>query len=183
MKTISLLVILCASVIAYATPTLKSLEGTDVVSEKKISFDLTSSAKGNVLVFLSAKCPCSASHEILLNDLTKKFPDFKFIGIHSNSDEDSSLTKSHFKEAQLNFPVLQDIKNLWANQLGALKTPHAFVFNPHGDLLYQGGVTDSHVGPSAKQQFLKNVLEDIQQGKAPRISEGRALGCFIQRED
>ncbi|HWU43975.1 MAG TPA: redoxin family protein [Bdellovibrio sp.] len=153
----------------------------NVLSGETVKLDLTGK-KGSVVVFLSAKCPCSGSHEVVLNDLAKEYPDFIFVGVHSNADEDKTITKNHFAEAKLSFPVLQDSRSAWANQLGALKTPHAFVFNPKGELLYQGGVTDSHVGPAAKKTFLKDVLSDIQSGKAPRMKEGRALGCFIQRE-
>lgn len=162
---------------------LASIEGVDVLSGKDLQIKASAATKGTVLVFLSAKCPCSASHEGLLNDLAAKYQDFVFIGIHSNSDEDAAMTKQHFTSAALKFPVIQDNKSKWANELGALKTPHAFVLNKDGEVMYSGGVTDSHSGPSAKSKFLNDVLEDINTGKAPRIKEGRALGCFIQRED
>lgn len=172
-----------APTLAQASAPLAHLEGKDVVTDKVVTVDAAKSVKGTVLVFLSAKCPCSASHEELLNKLSADFKDFTFVAIHSNADETASDTKAHFEKTHLSFPVLQDQKNAWANQLGALKTPHAFVLNLKGEVLYQGGVTDSHTGPLAKQQFLKDALEDIQNGKTPRLKEGRALGCFIQREE
>ncbi|MDG0816309.1 DUF6436 domain-containing protein [Bdellovibrio svalbardensis] len=168
---------------SFATPPLTHLEGLDLVNNKSLKVDVASSNKGTVLVFLSAKCPCSASHEDLLNKLSTEFKEFSFVGIHSNADESIKDSSVHFESAHLNFPILQDNKSTWANHLGALKTPHAFVLNSKGEILYQGGVTDSHVGPSSKRQFLKEVLDDIQNGKTPRIKEGRALGCFIQREE
>ncbi len=83
----------------------------------------------------------------------------------------------------MTFPILEDTKNAWANQFGALKTPHAFVVNTKGEIIYQGGVTNSHVGPAATTQYLKEVLIDLSAGKAPRHKIGRALGCYIQREE
>lgn len=185
MKTAFILVItLLLQFHAQAAGKLNRIEGNDVITGSTLDIDFNDKTKkGSVLVFMSAKCPCSASHEALLNDLVAKYPDFRFVGVHSNADERPTETKEHFEKAKLAFPVIQDPKNKWANELGALKTPHAFVFNSSGELLYQGGVTDSHVGPSAKKQFLKEVLEDVEAGKVPRIKEGRALGCFIQRED
>lgn len=182
MKYLLCLFITLISTISFAT-TLPSVEGVDVLSSKNVKAQMSEAAKGTVLVFLSAKCPCSASHEGLLNDLQAKYKDFVFIGVHSNSDENAEMTKLHFANAGLKFPVIQDPNSKWANELGALKTPHAFVLDKKGEVLYQGGVTDSHTGPSAKNKFLDNVLEDISAGKAPRIKEGRALGCIIQRED
>ncbi len=171
------------SVNTWAAKEVSSIDGTNVLDDKFIHLETKSAAKGTVVVFMSAKCPCSASHEGLLKDLSAQFKDFKFIAVHANSDETSAATKEHFTAAALPFPVIQDSKSRLANELGALKTPHAFIISPAGEILYQGGVTDSHVGPSAKKQFLKDALEDVQAGKAVRMKEGRALGCFIQRED
>ena len=182
MKYLLCLFITLISALGSAT-TLSSIEGADVVNGKDVKVQMSDAAKGTVLVFLSAKCPCSASHEGLLNDLHAKYKDFVFIAVHSNSDENAEMTKAHFANSNLKFPVIQDTKSKWANELGALKTPHAFVLDKKGEVLYQGGVTDSHTGPAAKNKFLDNVLEDISAGKAPRIKEGRALGCIIQRED
>lgn len=166
-----------------ASKQLASIDGTDVLNNKFVHLDTKSANKGTVVIFMSAKCPCSASHESLLKDMSAQFKDFNFIAVHSNSDENSEMTKEHFRAAALPFPVIQDSKSRIANELGALKTPHAFILNPAGEVIYQGGVTDSHVGPSAKKQFLKDALEDVQAGKPVRMKEGRALGCFIQRED
>lgn len=166
-----------------AHASLQSIQGLDVVAEKEQQLQFPSEKSATIAVFISAKCPCSASHEEILKNLSSEFKEFSFVGIHSNSDESSEVTKKHFQESRLPFPVLQDKKNILANKLGALKTPHVFVLDKKGELIYQGGVTDSHVGPSAKKNYLKEVLEDLRAGKTPRHKEGRALGCYIQRED
>lgn len=154
-----------------------------MVTQNSFNYKFPSQTPGTIIVFVSAKCPCSASHEVLLKELASEFKEFNFVGIHSNSDEDTETTKAHFSEAALPFPVLQDRKNSLGNQLGALKTPHAFVLGKDGRILYQGGVTDSHVGSTAKKHFLKEVLEDLRASKPLRHKEGRALGCYIQREE
>lgn len=166
-----------------AHASLQSFQGLDVVSEKEQQLQFPSEKSATIAVFISAKCPCSASHEEILKNLSTEFKEFSFVGIHSNSDESAEITKKHFQESKLPFPVLQDGKNILANKLGALKTPHVFVFDKKGEIIYQGGVTDSHVGPSAKKNYLKDVLEDLRAGKTPRHKEGKALGCYIQRED
>lgn len=161
----------------------EKLSGENLVDSKVLSKDLKSLQKTTVLVFLSAKCPCSASHEGLLSQMAKDFPEIEFIGIHSNSDETHDLSSQHFSTAGLSFPVFQDQGAKIADELGAYKTPHAFIFSAQGQLLYSGGVTDSHVGPSAKKQFLKQALLEIREGKTPSVKEGRTLGCVISREN
>lgn len=183
MKNVSLLIYIFLLSLNAQALSLSSIQGTDVVTEKEQQLHFPSEKAATVVVFLSAKCPCSASHEDILKTLSAEFKEFSFVGVHSNSDEASDLTKKHFSESSFAFPIVQDKKNTLANTLGALKTPHVFVLNKNGEVLYQGGVTDSHVGPSAKKNFLKDVLEDLRAGKTPRHKEGRALGCYIQRED
>lgn len=159
-----------------------ALTGKNVLTEEAQELPFASSP-ATVAIFMSAKCPCSASHEGLLKELSQQFKNFNFVAIHSNADEDAETTKAHFQQSQLSFPVIADARSHWADKLGALKTPHVYVFNSSGEIVYQGGVTDSHVGPSAKKHFLKEVLEDLQAGKTPRHKEGRALGCYIQRAE
>lgn len=174
--------ILIISQITLASSPIASLTGMDVLNKEARSFN-TADTKATVIVFLSAKCPCSASHEELLKSLALQYKEFQFIGIHSNADESAEDTQKHFSAVKLPFPVVQDTGSQWANKFGALKTPHAFVLNSSGEIIYAGGVTDSHIGPTAKKQFLKEVLEDLHAGKASRHQEGRALGCYIQRAE
>lgn len=166
---------------SLALEKITSISGVNVVSQEAHSLTTDKARKGTVIIFLSAKCPCSASHENLLKELSLTYKDFQFVGIHSNADEDASITKDHFAVSALPFPVIQDEASNWANKLGALKTPHAYVLDTQGNLIYQGGVTDSHIGPTAKKQYLKEVLEDLDAGKKSRHHEGRALGCYIAR--
>jgi peroxiredoxin len=144
-----------------------------------------SPAKGTVLVFLSAKCPCSASHEQDLRALSTEFSKkgFQFIGVHSNTDESFEVTRSHFKGAKLPFPILEDSTQSLAEAFRAYKTPHAFVLDPRGELVYQGGVDDSHMAPEAKRHFLKDALIALTEGKKPNPAEARALGCVIKRKE
>ncbi len=167
----------CTVAAAYTAP----LRGLNLLEKKEFQFSFPQNKK-TVLIFMSAKCPCSGSHEPLLKEMARQFKDFGFIAVHSNANESESETIAHFRSANLGFPIIQDTETTWAESFGALKTPHAFVLDESGKVLYQGGVTDSHIGPQAKTQFLKEVLEDLQNGKKPRRSEGRTLGCYIQRE-
>jgi hypothetical protein len=142
--------------------------------------------KGLVLIFLSAKCPCSASHEKKLGELAKKWPktEFKIVGVHSNRDETIDETKRHFETSPLRntIPVVQDSEARLAKILGAFKTPHAFVYSPQGELLFSGGVDDSADASAAKKEYLADALDAISAGKKPIDSQVRSLGCVIKRD-
>lgn len=168
---------------AQANPIPSQLAGRDLVSGKDRAFTLSESSKGTVIVFLSAKCPCSASHEQKLRELYAQFSSqgFRFVGIHSNADEPWNLSSRHFSESKLPFPVIEDAGSTLANQMGALKTPHVFVVSPQAAVLFQGGVDDSHIAQVAKKQYLQEALVALSAGQTPPRNAVRALGCVIKR--
>ena len=109
-----------------------ALHAQDLSSGKSVMLKLRNleGKKGTVVVFLSARCPCSMSHEDSLKKLQTKYgSDCQFVAIHSNADESAECSQAHFGSNALSFPVLQDTSANFADAFGALKTPHAFVVN------------------------------------------------------
>ncbi len=160
-----------------------SINGEDVVTAKPTEVPITQASRATVIAFLSAKCPCSASHETALKKLFEEFSPrgVQFIAIHSNLDEACDFTKAHFEKSAFPFPVIQDRSNQFADTFGALKTPHIFVIGPKGAPLFQGGIDDSHNESEAKKHYLKDALTSIAEGKAPPLKSVRTLGCVIKR--
>jgi hypothetical protein len=179
---LSLFVVLIPG-ISFALPA--QISGANVIDQKPVDFQLISkSGKPHlaVVVFLSAKCPCSNSHLVELKSLAHDFPQVSFLGVHSNFDETAELSKNYFQKSALPFPVIQDVKDHYADEFHALKTPHAFVVDEKGQVLYRGGVSDSHDFAKAKRRYLREALNDLKAGCAVATPEGRTLGCVITRE-
>ncbi len=182
MKNTALLPLLLLALNVLFTPTAHaaySVQGEDLLSGQKI--EATAKAKGLVVIFLSSRCPCSDSHLPIIEKLSQQFTDFQFVGIHSNADEGKEQAQTYFKNAHLSFPILQDEKSKWADQLKASKTPHVFVLSPDGETLYKGGATSSAHGPTAEHAYLQDALTAIQAGKKVTTAETRTLGCAISR--
>ena len=174
--------IFSSSVYAKQTP-LSELNGMDLVKDQVIQVNLTeATSEATVLVFLSARCPCSNSHEGTLEDLSKRFPTVRFVGIHSNSDEPANEAQSHFKNSPIHFPMVQDKNSKIAEAFGAFKTPHVFVISKSAKILYQGGVDDSHQASQAGRHYLADALTAIREGKEPEVNQARTLGCAIERD-
>lgn len=162
---------------AMAVPT--EFSGENLNSDKPIH--ISQIKKGLVVVFLSCTCPCSNSHIKELISLHDQFKDLTFLAIHSNADESIKDAKEYFKQSKLPFDVLQDENSKNANLFSASKTPHAFLISPKGEILYNGGVTDSSDGLSAKEFYLRRALQDFSQGKKISQAKKRTLGCAISR--
>lgn len=184
MKALSLYLLLQVfSLSAFSAVPLK-FSGENILSKESHSISAESDKrKALIVVFLSAKCPCSDSHIVELKNLSEKHKDFEFIGIHSNTDEPEALSKKYFAEAKLPFPVIQDPQAKLADEFKAYKTPHVFVLNNHGEVLYQGGVSDSKKFDKSDQKFLREALADIEGHREIKTPFGRTLGCAISRGD
>lgn len=170
---------------SFAAPQIQSVSGENLLSGEPVAMKLqdvgTQGKKGLVVVFLSARCPCSNSHVAEVRDLAQNYKDFAFVAVHSNMDEGEALTKPYFEKAHLPFPVIADAKAHLADQFQALKTPHAYIVAPDGHIAYQGGVSNSNDCAKSDRKYLREALEDLHGGKPVRTPEGRTLGCVISR--
>jgi hypothetical protein len=158
---------------------ISALEGQNLLTDSPQP--LVMGEKGAVVVFLSAKCPCSNSHASLLRKLAEGYKEFRFYGIHSNADESRGEAQKYFQSVGLHIPIIDDRSGLWADEFKALKTPHAFVLNPTGDIVYKGGVTNSNMAETADKQLLSDALADLKAGRSVRTPEARTVGCMIAR--
>lgn len=174
---LSIILFLPRQAIAAAQP--ESISGIDIVDAKPVLVEMAKE-KGVAVVFLSAVCPCSNSHLQELSALAKEYSEFKFLGVHSNTDEAKEATELYFKGAKLPFPVIHDKGAAIANRFKAFKTPHAFLMK-EGAVVYQGGVSSSKNFENADRKFLREALEDLKNNRPVKTPEGRTLGCVITR--
>ena len=179
-----MLILLLSFFIATAKAEIPSeIKGKDLFKGSQSSVATHfSDKKALVVVFMSARCPCSNSHFPVMTKLAQKYKDVRFLAVHANTDEPVKEAQSYFKLINLPFPVLEDEHGKVADQFKALKTPHVFVLAPDGKILYQGGVTNSSMADQADRNYLNEALEDIHKGQKVRSAEGRTLGCVIARE-
>ncbi len=181
MKSVFISLIVFACLVIFSTDVVAafSVKGEDLFSGQKQ--ELSSKTKGLVLVFLSARCPCSNSHLPLVEKLSHEFPEFQFVAVHSNVDEPKDQAQAYFKTQGFTIPVIQDEKNQLADQYKASKTPHVFVLSPDGEILYKGGVTNSADAGGAEKHYLKAALTELRADQKVSQSETRTLGCAIAR--
>jgi hypothetical protein len=174
-------IISCLIATTSMAAALPPMTGKTIPQNESFKWNWNMAKKGTVVVFLSAVCPCSNGHVDYLKKLKNNFPDYHFIAIHSNADEDQKMTDQYFFKVSLNFDLIQDEKSYMANLLSAHKTPHSYVISPEGEILYQGGVTGSSKAERAENFYLFDALKGHQLGKSIEVSKTRVLGCEIER--
>ncbi|WP_290734626.1 redoxin family protein [Halobacteriovorax sp. JY17] len=174
MKFTLLLLLLSINSLALEAPLLSST----LLDGKKVS-SLNLKNRKSVIFFLSASCPCTKKSVPYLQTLSKQYPEFQFLGVHSNSNESFEDAKKEF--GNLNFPIAYDADMKIADQFKATKTPHVFVLDAKNEILFHGGVTNSVDPARAKRFYLKNALEDISKRRDVQLKFAKALGCYIVR--
>jgi peroxiredoxin len=86
----------------------------------------------------------------------------------------------------LHYPVLLDESGQVGKAYGAAHTPHMFVIDEHGVLVYRGAIDNS---PDAEQEspeggklvnYVDQALLDLKQGRTVQTKETEAYGCSVK---
>ena len=141
-----------------------------------------------VIFFTCNHCPYVIGSDEVTRQTVENFEPkgVNFVGINSNSPntyEEDSFENMVKRMDQFNFPWLylydrtQDI----ARSYGALKTPHFFVFNEEGFLVYTGrGVDNPRQSSKITVNDLANALEQLLAGKEITNPITNPIGCNVK---
>ena len=85
------------------------------------------------------------------------------------------------QDKQYPFPYLVDETQEVAKQYGATRTPEIFLFDEKRVLRYHGAPDDNYEDVNAvRQPYLRDALDALLAGTAPRIRETKPVGCTIK---
>lgn len=177
-KILSFTLLLQCSVFA-TTLNISEISGLNLISGKTTS--IKNKNRPTVAFFLNRSCPCSQAHFDHLNNLSKEYPQYNFVGLHSNKTLSEKSAQEYFQQFKIDFPVIQDKSLKYANIFSALKTPHTFILNTKNEIIYQGGATNSRDPKRATKFYLEDALSEMAQGKQISTPVTKTLGCYIQR--
>ena len=181
MKNLFILANLFCSV-AFADHHIPSIRVKELDGARKESIiEFQNSKKPSVVIFISKECPCSKGNLSYINKLAGDYKDFNFIGIHSKKNASDKDLMSYLSDKKLNFKTYNDPDLKIADDFKALKTPHVFIVNTDGEVVYSGGVTSSTFPENAKSYFLKDALNEFLKTKKITNFETKTLGCYITR--
>ncbi len=155
-----------------------SLKGTD---EKVYSSEDLRGEYGSVIIFWCNHCPYVKAWEKEVLRIVENYND-KFGFAFINSNDPNKYPEDSFENMKKkNYPVpyLFDETQEVARMFGAERTPHVFVFDKDGNLVYKGAVDDDYEG-NPKKRYLIEVLDALISGKEVPYGETPAVGCTIK---
>jgi peroxiredoxin len=171
--------------------TLKSVDGKDVqLSQLK--------GKTVVLEWFNPECPfVKASHTVgSLKGLAGKYAkdgNVVWLAINSGAPgkqgagEDAN--KAGISKFGIDYPVLIDNSGKVGKQYGAERTPHIFVVNPEGTLVYRGAIDNSPDGEGKSPEggklvnYVDTTLVSLKTGAKIDPAETKAYGCSVKYSD
>ena len=161
-----------------------NLKGTD---GKMHSLDSLKGAKGTAVVFTCNECPFSKGYEDRLIALAKEFQP-KGIGFVAINANDSTIVPGdgfefmvkRAKDKSLPYPYVLDETQAIATAYGARVTPHVFLLDASGKLVYRGRVDDSLERDKVTTHDFAAALDAIVSGQPVKIAETKAFGCGVK---
>lgn len=80
--------------------------------------------------------------------------------------------------------TLLDPDGVVGHQYGAKTTPHLFIVDPAGNLIYQGAIDDKSSTDSAdiasSTNYVAKALDEVLAGKPVSVSETKPYGCSVK---
>jgi peroxiredoxin len=153
------------------------------VSGKEQSLKSLKGAKGTALIFIAVQCPVSNAYNERMEKLAIEYKakGINIIGINSNSTEPADAVKAHAAENHLTFPILKDAGNKVADQLGAERTPEAYLLDADNKLVYHGRIDNSKDPSGVNSSELRDAMDATLGGKPVEKTTAKAVGCTIKR--
>lgn len=151
-----------------------------------------------VINFYSIQCPIQRDWDQRLAQIQREHEKGGVIFLHINSnhteigkspaevDEDKppyQHIREYLKKHDLPFRILLDHGNKVADRWTARTTPHIYVFDKDGRLVYRGLVDDDQKNRNAagRNNFLIDVLGKLNRGEDVEPFSNKEVGCTIKR--
>ncbi len=140
-----------------------------------------------VIAYLGTECPLAKLYAPRLVELAARFAEsgVAFVAINANQQDSLSELAAYYKTHGFSFPLLKDVGNVVADQMGAIRTPEVFLLDQDRVIRYWGRIDDKYVvgrqRDAATRHDLAVAIEELLAGKPVSVAQTEAPGCFIGR--
>jgi peroxiredoxin len=159
------------------------------ISGKTVTLNDVKMENGLLVNFSCNKCPWVIAWQDRYNSLSEVSNKNKigFITINPNTKNRAKIgeglddMRDFSKKYGHNFLYTVDKGAELATAFGATKTPHIYLFDGKGKLVYRGAIDDNARKPKkVKNSWLMDAIAAVGTGNNVSIKETKALGCSIK---
>ena len=143
--------------------------------------------KGHVVVleWLNPECPFVQRHyrEGTFTRLASEYKDkgVVWLAVNSTSSQGAEQNKEWAEKNHVSYPILVDKDGQVGHLFKAKTTPHLFVVDPKGELIYEGAVDDDPSGNKEQRTvYVKNAIDAALAGALPAVRETKSYGCNVK---
>ncbi len=166
-----------------------SLEKIDLVDFRGRTWRLEEFKDDSLLVvaFLGTECPLAKLYSVRLQQIADDYGQrgVRVLAVMSNRQDSLEEIAAFAARQKLEFPILKDAGNRFADQIGAERTPEIFVYDAKRQLRYRGRVDDQYgigyVREEPRRHDLKLALDELLSGREVALARTSAVGCIIGR--
>ena len=98
-----------------------------------------------------------------------------------NKGDSMKEMRNRAKKAKYDFYYTVDQGSKLASAFGASRTPHIYLFNNNGTLVYRGAIDDNANKPrKVESPYLMDAIDAMIAGKKIKTTSTKALGCSIK---
>jgi peroxiredoxin len=140
-----------------------------------------------VLEWTNPDCPYVQRHykEGTMTALESAYSDTQVVWIAVNTTHynTAAATRKWSIEKGLTYPTLIDSNGAIGHLYAAKTTPHMFVIDALGKLIYDGAIDDAPRGEKKRSErviYVEQVIEAALQNKAPSSSRTKPYGCSVK---
>lgn len=158
------------------------------ISGTMLSLNDAAGKEGLLVIFSCNTCPWVLAWEDRYVTLAKEYipKGIGIVAVNSNSayrgkDDSIEAMRRHADELGYNFYYTVDKDSKLATAFGATRTPHIYLFDKSGKLVYRGAIDDNAKQPKkVKQTYLADAIDAMLAGKEIKETSTKALGCSIK---
>ena len=182
----------CLTAAVFAIDTQKAVVGQPAPAfslqdqdGKTISLDAN---KGKVVVleWFNEECPIDMRiyHEGEMKSLADKWiaKGVVWLAVNSTHDKTNASNKRAAGSLQIDWPILNDAPGDVGHLYGATNTPHMYIIDKDGKLVYMGAIDNDPQGeksPGERLSYVDKALTELMSGTAISTPQTKAYGCAV----
>jgi len=138
-----------------------------------------------VLEWINPDCPFVQRHynQETMKKLADKYRDQDVVWLAVNSTHymDDANNRQWAERFTLPYPILDDKAGTVGETYGAKTTPHMYIIDRQGKLVYNGAIDDDPRGQSQSPlPYVDNALQQLVKGETVEVKETRPYGCSVK---